>query len=94
MSDWEPTRQKLAAIHSISRTGAGEALCEYIESEADKYRHYLINGCDATDASSIAYSQAAIRIGEGLLWLLKADMDELLKQHNFPPEDEDYENER
>lgn len=93
MSDWKLTEQKLYAIHSIAGSNAGEALRGYIKAEMDKYGHKLINKYDANDAASIAYAQAAIRIGQSLIWLLSADMAELLKQHGFPPEDSDHEDE-
>lgn len=93
MNDWEPTQQDLYAIHSISGTDVGRSLCNYARAEVDKYKHFLINECSANDAASIAYAQAAVRIGTGLLWLLEADMADLLKQHNFPPEDSDHEDE-
>lgn len=91
MSEWEPTQQDLYAIHSISNTDAGKSLKSYARSEIEKHKHFLIHKCSANDAASIAYAQSAIRIGMGLIWLLEADMAELLKQHNFPPEDSDHE---
>ena len=91
--DWKLTEQKLYAIHSIAGSDAGAALRGYIGAEMDSYRHKLVHEFNANDAASIAYAQAAIRIGEALTWLLSADMAELLKQHGFPPEDQDHEDE-
>ena len=91
--DWELTEQKLYAIHSISGSNAGEALRGYIRAEMNSYQHKLVHEYNANDAASIAYAQAAIRIGEALTWLLSTDMAELLKQHGFPPEDSDHEDE-
>lgn len=83
MSEWQPTEQKLYAINSVARTEAGTALREYIENEVEWHKNRLVHIVSANDAAEVAYSQAAVRLGTGLIWLLTAPIEDLLRQHNI-----------
>lgn len=89
MSNWEPSEKSLYAIHSIGKTQAGTALKDYLESEISRYRHFLENECSANDVASVAYAQAAIRVGNSIVWLLGAEIGDLLRQHNIDPDEEE-----
>jgi hypothetical protein len=37
----------------------------------------------------VAYAQAAIRVGNSIVWLLGAEIGDLLRQHNIDPDEEE-----
>ena len=78
------------AIHSIAKTNAGEALNEYVRSFVEPEKLKLIYVHDPSDVAAIAHSQAAIKLADGLLWLLNAELADLLKQYNIEPEGDEH----
>ena len=84
---FEPTVQKLSAIHSISKTQVGDAVREMLDGAIEGARDAL-SRVDPYDVREVSGQQAVIRICQGFRSFLEKDLETLLMEYGLEEEDD------
>ena len=85
---FEPTVQKLSAIHSISQTNVGDAIREMLDGAIDGARDKL-SVVDPYDVREVSGQQAVILICKGFRQFLEDDLETLLTKYGLEEDDKD-----
>jgi hypothetical protein len=85
---FEPTVQKLSAIHSISSTLAGGVLKEMLDDVIGGAKDIMV-ATDPYAVHEIAGQRAAIKVCQWLKGFLDKDIETLLQEYGLEEEDED-----
>ena len=85
---FEPTVQKLSAIHSISGTLAGETLKEMLDDVIDGAKDLMV-ATDPHAVHEIAGQQAVVGMCRWFKGFLEKDIETLLQEYGLEEEDED-----
>lgn len=85
---FEPTVQKLSAIHSISQTDAGMVLIEMLDDAAERASELML-GTNPYSTGEIAGQQAIVGVCRWIKGILSKDLETLLQEYGLEEGDED-----
>ena len=85
---FEPTVQKLSAVHSISKTQVGDAVREILDGAIEGARD-ILGRVDPYDVKEVSAQQTVIRVCQGFRSFLDKDLETLLMEYGLEEDDKD-----